>query len=66
MTKTPYTAAELREFDAMVEDENSPDQMDRIRARLKMRSFITKHGAEKCDAMFAALKERDRKRKATR
>lgn len=62
--RMPYTADEFREFDELTADESSPDQMDRIRARLKLRSFITKHGAAKCDAMFAAIKERDTKRKA--
>lgn len=52
-----YTKEELDEFDRLTNDASDRDQMTRIRGRLDLRKFVDTHGKEKCDAMFAALKE---------
>ena len=56
---TEYTAEEFEEFDKLTNDASSLDQCTRIAARLAMPNFIKKHGREKCDAMFAKIKETD-------
>lgn len=63
MTKVLYTAAELRKFDALTLALSSKSQMGRINARFAVRKFEADHGTEKCEAMFAALKARDAKRR---
>jgi hypothetical protein len=64
-TANIYTAAELKAFDRLTQRLSDRDQMKRISARLYMPAFIEKHGKEKCDAMFEALKHRDAKRAQT-
>lgn len=56
VTKTPlYTKAELKEFDRLVDQVSSRDQVTRISGRLAMRKFVDAHGKEKCDSMWNAL-----------
>ena len=50
-----WTKAEIEEFDYLVEAGSSPDQLDRIHARIHFPEFIEKHGKAKCDAMFAHM-----------
>lgn len=50
-----YTKAELREFDRLTMMTSSQDNFTRIKGRLQLRTFIEKHGQEKCDEMFAVL-----------
>lgn len=59
-----WTNDELKEFDRLTKKASSFHQLDRIHARLEMPKFIAKHGKEKCDAMFAELQRRDRRRGA--
>jgi hypothetical protein len=59
----PFTKAELRRFDTLTLATGSCSQVTRISARLKLRAFIEEHGKEKCDAMFAEIMKRE-KRKA--
>lgn len=48
-----YTKNEKNEFDRLVRNTASPDQVTRIMARLSLRKFVSLHGKDKCDAMFA-------------
>ncbi|MGX7874415.1 hypothetical protein ACVDG5_018135 [Mesorhizobium sp. ORM6] len=64
MVEITWTQAELDTFDQITSDLGSLDQMDRIRARIDIKEFKAKHGADKCDVMFAVLKEADSKAKA--
>lgn len=50
-----WTKDEIKEFDRLCDATGSRDQVRRIAARLDMDSFISKHGKEKCDAMWAHL-----------
>lgn len=59
-----YTKEELREFDILTSKASSHRQMDRIEARLHMKAFVSRHGEEKCNAMFEELKRLDAKRAA--
>lgn len=59
MSSAPtWTEEELREFDRLVDDVSSRNQLTRIDARLKMTAFVEEHGKEKCDAMFAYLESK--------
>lgn len=60
MTKAPYTAKELAEFDRITRRMCSLNQMARIEGRVECRKFEAEHGKEKCDAMFAELQRRDK------
>lgn len=62
MTK-PYTPAELREFDRITMQACSPNQMDRITARLDYHTFFKQHGAAKVLRLTVALKDKDNKRR---
>lgn len=53
-----WTSAELNEFDRLTWRTGSRDQLERINARLKLAKFVSKHGQEKCDAMFLVLTTR--------
>ena len=53
-----WTPAELDTFNRLVRLTGSLRQMDRINGRIDMKNFVTKHGKEKCDAMFAELQAR--------
>lgn len=59
---TTWTDEELKEFNRLIELSGSRDQMDRIHSRIEMPKFITKHGKEKCDAMWAFLESKPRKK----
>lgn len=58
--RKPYTAAELKQFDRLTMKLSSRDQLARIEARMAIKRYIEEHGKEKCDAMFAVLKRRDK------
>ena len=58
----PYTAKELRKFDALTMLCSSRYQMERIHGRLETEKFIKEHGEEKCRLMFKELKRRDKAR----
>ena len=60
-TSKPYTAKELREFDALTMRCSSQNQMERIHGRLETEKFVNEHGEEKCRLMFKELKCRDRR-----
>lgn len=53
-----WTKEELKEFDTLIDDVSSRDQMRRISGRIEMNKFVEKHGKEKCDAMFAHLEKK--------
>lgn len=53
MSDLKWTKAEIAEFDKLVDGVSSLNQVKRIEARLDMSDFVTKHGKEKCEAMFA-------------
>lgn len=57
-----YTKAELRKFDRLTLLQSSPDQLTRIQARFAVKVFLATHGKAKCDAMFAALTAKGKKR----
>ena len=61
--KFTWTEEELKEFDTWTELFSSQSQTERISGRLGLREFMKKHGDEKCDAMFAVLVERDKKKR---
>lgn len=58
----PWTPAELRKFDQLTEAASSPHGNTRVIARLDLKRFVEEVGKEKCDAMFAYLLERDKRR----
>jgi hypothetical protein len=62
MGKNIWTAAELRKFDKLTEACSSQNGNTRVIARLDLKRFVEEVGKEKCDAMFAHLTERDKKR----
>lgn len=55
MSEITWTPEELAAFDRATGEQDSRDQVTRIRGRLAMRRLIREHGREKCDAMFAEL-----------
>lgn len=57
-----YTESELKQFDRLTQKLHSRDQLTRIDGRLKVDAFVREHGKEKCDAMFAVLKRRDKRK----
>jgi hypothetical protein len=50
-----WTEEEIKEFDRLLGETGSRNQLERIIGRLDMTKFVEKHGKEKCDAMFAHL-----------
>lgn len=54
-----YTKEEYKEFEELVDLTSSTNQMDRIKSRLRMGSFIEKTGKEKCDFMYLILTKDD-------
>lgn len=50
-----WTEEELRDFDGLIDQVSSRNQLERITGRIDMNKFIGKHGKEKCDAMFKHL-----------
>lgn len=58
-----YTEAELKEFDRITLLMSSRDQVRRIEGRMAVSKFETEHGKEKCDAIFAEIQRREKKRK---
>jgi hypothetical protein len=52
MADKKYTQEQFTEFEFLVRQLSSPDQNQRIEARLEMPKFVRKHGKEICDAMF--------------
>lgn len=63
MTKTTisWTAGEIRQFDRLVDDVSSQNQLLRIEARGDLKAFVETHGKPKCDAMFEHLKSGGKK-----
>ncbi len=53
---TEYSKEELDEFRDLVEAGESRQQMERLRSRLDMPTFIARVGRDKCEAMFEVLK----------
>lgn len=53
--KITWTQEEIKEFDRLIDESESPNQVRRISGRLDLDSFIKLHGKEKCDAMWAYL-----------
>lgn len=47
-----YTTADYQEFKKLYFATGSHNQVKRIAARMDMNEFISKHGRDKCDAMF--------------
>lgn len=55
-----YSDATYKEFKRLVWLTSSPQQMDRIEARMNMSAFIATHGKDMCDDMFRRInKEED-------
>lgn len=54
-----WTKDDLTLFDNLTHLSSSFDQVERIEGRVGMSSFITTHGKEKCDSMWAFLVKRD-------
>jgi len=54
-----YSRALLKRFDLLTNKLSSPDQLERISARMKIKEFVETHGKPICDEMFAVLKKRD-------
>jgi hypothetical protein len=56
MSITPtWTDAELKEFDKLIDEVSSRNQVTRISGRFAMQKFVETHGKEKCDAMWSHL-----------
>ena len=62
MSKHPWTANELSQFDHVTMLMSSRDQLQRIQGRLEIKKLVEAFGKKKCDAMFAFLQARDKKR----
>ena len=60
--KRPWTDDELRRFDRVTLMLSSRDQLQRIQGRQDIKKLVEEFGKEKCDAMFAHLQERDKKK----
>lgn len=58
-----YTREMLEEFDQITLQASSRDQVTRISGRLALNHFIKKHGKEVCDAMFAELNQKPKRRR---
>lgn len=58
-----WTEKELREFDRITLLESSQNQMERIEGRLAVSRFVKDHGREKCEAIFAEIKRREKEKK---
>jgi len=56
-----WTKEEITEFDRLVDDVSSSNQLSRISGRFAMKDFIKTHGKEKCYAMFAHLESGGKK-----
>jgi len=50
-----WTKEEITEFDRLIEDVSSQNQLSRISGRFGMQDFVNRHGKEKCDAMWLHL-----------
>lgn len=48
---------ELKEFMRLIDLVSSSNQMNRITGRLEMKNFVSNHGQNKCDEMWAHLKK---------
>lgn len=59
-TGTVWTEEELTTFDSLSMATESHDQMTRIKGRLDMNSFVSRHGKVKCDAMWAEILRREK------
>lgn len=57
MSDIEYTEEELDEFRTLVEQSESPHQMDRIHSRMDMPKFVERVGKEKCEVMFEVLRK---------
>lgn len=60
-----YSDKELAEFRDILRMVDAPGMgnMDRPIGRARQRAFVTLHGKEKCDAMFAAILAEDAAKK---
>lgn len=58
-----WTRAEIVEFDRLIEEASSPNQMTRLNARLDQKAFVEHHGKAKCDAMWAHMESGGKKEK---
>lgn len=56
-----WTKKEITEFDKLIEDVSSQDQLSRIRGRLQMQHFVNTHGKDKCDEMWNHLENGGKK-----
>lgn len=65
MTEKLYTPCEMAEFREILRMVDAPGMgnMDRPIGRTRQRAFVTLHGKEKCDAMFAAILVEDTAKK---
>jgi len=52
-----FSKEEIDEFRRIIVLTESFNQMNRINGRLALTGFFREHGKEKCDAMFAILKD---------
>lgn len=60
-TAPTFTEVELKEFDRLTWATGHPHQLTRIAARFDLQAFVNRHGNDKCNAMFEALKKKDRR-----
>lgn len=56
--KARLTPALKREFNRLVDNVSSRDQMTRISARLRFTRFVEEHGKEACDHAFASPRKK--------
>lgn len=61
-----WTPEELQTFDRLIDENESKNQLVRIKARLAIRTFTGLHGEEKCDAMWEHLEAERKKKKGKR
>jgi len=54
-----WTAAELAEFDRLIDQVSSWHQALRSSGRFAMNDFVKRHTKEKCDAMWAHLEGKE-------
>jgi hypothetical protein len=63
MSDLEWTKEELSEFDRAIDENDSRDQVTRIRGRLAINRMVKEFGLQKCDAMFAHLEAKRKKPK---
>jgi hypothetical protein len=50
-----WSKEEITEFDRLIDDVSSQNQLSRISCGFAMQDFVNCHGKEKCDAMWIHL-----------